>query len=113
MTKCPWYKRFQVEIGGRWQAVPDRNTTFREWLFSPFVKFTYPGKCPVTRADIPEGEVFGGIESRADGKFESLILWMSCGIRVLGLDVGIGVFFRPKRSVNKLLKKGDNATCKH
>ena len=99
----PWKKRFQVEIGGRWQAVPDRNTTFREWVFSPFAGLTYPGKIIKGRQEVPDGEVFGGLEILGNNEYRALVWWFRCGIRVLGLDVGVGVFVRSQESVNKLL----------
>lgn len=98
-----WYQRFQVEVGGRWQAVPDSQTTWKQWLFDPFYRFTYPGKFPVTRADFPDFPLHGSINFRDDKQMESLIYWASAGCRVLGLDLGAGVFYRPKRSVEKIL----------
>ncbi len=100
-----WYQRFQIEIGGRWQAVPDSHTTWRQWFFSPFFRFTYPGKCPVTRADFPDFPDFslhGSVSFRDDNRMESLIYWATGAVRILGLDIGVGVFYRPRRFVERL-----------
>lgn len=105
----PWYKRFQIEIGGRWQAVPDRNTTFRQWLFDPFCGYTYPGKIIKDRQELPDGEVFGGLEILGNNEYRALVWWLRFGIRVLGLDIGAGVFIRSRESVAKLTKQGEVA----
>jgi hypothetical protein len=88
--------------------MPSRDMDWKEWLFSPFAGFTYPGKCPITRSDLPDGEVYGGLESKGN-EFEALVWWLRFGIRVCGLDVGVGLFLRSQRSVDKLTKKENNA----
>lgn len=103
----PWYKRFQIEIGGRWQAVPDRNTTILQWIFDPFCGFTYPGKIIKGRQEVPDEERFGGLEILGNNQYRALVWWLRFGIRLLGLDVGFGVFVRSRESVAKLLTRSD------
>jgi hypothetical protein len=103
--KVRWWQRFQLEVGVNWKMVPSRDLTWKTWAFDPFFNLTWPGKTPVTRADLPEGEIFGGLESVGEGKdlkFFSLVWWCGFGIRLLGLDVGVGLFYRTSASVAKL-----------
>lgn len=99
-------RRVQLEIGVRWQMVPDRHTTWKKWAFDPYWGAVWPGKIIRGRQDLPEGEVFGGLEITDKNEYRALVWWVSGAIRVLGLDVGLGVFVRSKESVAKLLSGG-------
>lgn len=96
-------RRVQVEIGGRWQLVPGRSDTWREWAFDPFFGYTYPGKIIKGRQELPDGETFGGLEILGNNQYRALVWWLRFGIRVFGLDVGLGIFVRSQASVDKLL----------
>jgi hypothetical protein len=100
--KVKWYQRFQVEIGGRWQLFPSSDITWKQWLFDPFFNLVWPGKIINPRADLPDGSLFGGFEIAANNEYKSLVYWLGTGIRVLGLDLGIGIFIRSKQSIAKL-----------
>jgi hypothetical protein len=102
-----WWQRFQVEVGGRWQMMPSRDMSPKEWLWSPFAGYVYPGKIIKGRQDLPEGEIYGGLEGNGTDAepWRSLVWWVRFGIRICGLDVGMGVFVRSQKSVDKLTKK--------
>lgn len=103
-------RRIQIEIGGRWQLVPDRNTTWRQWIFDPFCGAIWPGKTIKGRSELPDGEGFGGLEITSNNEFRSLVWWFRCGVRLLGLDIGMGIFVRSQESIAKLEKHGKPKT---
>jgi hypothetical protein len=113
-TKVRWWQRFQLEVGFGWKLFPSGLLTWRTWAWDPFFNLVWPGKQPVCRADLPDGEVFGGLEQvpgsdPKEFRNQAMIWWLGMGIRVLGLDMGVGMFWRPARSVAKLegrLKEG-------
>jgi hypothetical protein len=91
----PWYRRIQFEIGGRWQMFPDRNTTLRKWVFDPFYNLTTPGTIITGTNQFPQDiGAFWSDDTNPDKKLRAKFLWFSCGIRVLGLDFGFGIFYR-------------------
>lgn len=97
MKDLPIWRRFQIEIGGRWQLMPDGQTSWREWAWSPYANVAWPGKL-VSYLKIPR-EIWSHInlEAYADGKAAAKFWWATCALRVLGLDLGLAIFFRPKQ----------------
>lgn len=106
-----WWYRFQLEIGGRWQLLPDRNTSWRQWFFSPYWGLTLVGqRLDKPRQQLPEGVIGkGGLDSDDNGidpvtnilitRWISRCFWLRAGCRLLGLDIGIGLFYRKKYSL--------------
>jgi hypothetical protein len=100
--------RFQIEIGGRWQLMPGRNESWRQWAFDPFFGVTRIGQeiSPNPRRHLPDDgpDLRFMLDERDDGIDEatglrkrtwiSRIFWLRFGCRVLGLDLGFGVYLR-------------------
>lgn len=95
MKDLPLYRRIQLELGIRFDLFPAKNVTYRQWLFDPSFKCVWPGK-RVVYGDTPDG-LWGSmaIETRGD-TFHARFWWLGVAIRVLGLDVGFGLYYRKK-----------------
>lgn len=110
-----WQDRFQFEIGVSWTLVPRRGNTWRQWLFDPEWGLTVVGQkfLPMTngRTQLPDGfEIKTMVDTVDDGKgidpatnlknwwFISRVFWLRGSIRILGLDVGAGIYWRKRYS---------------
>lgn len=113
MTKpvqdSPWYRRTQIEFGINFKLFPDGGRmSLREHLFDPFFNLAWIGKeLKNPRGELPEGQHWyvdcvdqkkdrSPIESLRDYKYYSRCFWLGFGCRILGLDVGVGIFYRKK-----------------
>jgi hypothetical protein len=96
---APFWQRFQIEIGGRWQLLPNKDLTWAKWAWDPFGSCIWPGK-RVTYGATPDG-CWSGVWSRAetyDSETRSAQMnfyWLSGAIRILGLDFGAAILYRP------------------
>lgn len=88
-------RRLQIQIGGTWALVPDGQTTWREWLFSPFANYAWPGRRLKYTAVPREMWKPHLIENYDAGEADARFWWLTGAIRVLGLDVGAAIFFDP------------------
>jgi hypothetical protein len=99
--------RLQFEIGGRWQMVPGRRESWRQWFFDPFFGLTRIGQriYHPLRGALPEGPEMrflfdildDGIDDATKLKksiYISRVFWLRGGCRFLGLDIGFGIYFR-------------------
>lgn len=97
-----WHERFQFEIGGQWQLVKSRDMTWREWLFSPSFGMTRIGQEITTRYQLPESTQYGvdtlSVGEGTDRKYYSNVFWIHGAIRILGLDIGLSIFWRRSES---------------
>lgn len=105
METLPIWKRVQIEIGGRWQMLPDKNTSWRQWLISPGCRLVWPGKEVDPRKDWPEGaprkdQVDIVTDDERDpttnlrrSRWYARYFWATCYLRVLGLDLGAAVLW--------------------
>ena len=77
--------------------LPDKNTTWRKWFFDPFAGLTKPGDIIEYPAQFPPdiGPHFADHDN-PDKKMRAKFFWARCGVRILGLDFGLGVFYRLK-----------------
>lgn len=76
-----------------------KNMTVREWLFDPSFRLTRIGQEITTRWSLPESsswdvDTFSIGHRNNDKKFYSNVFWICSAIRVLGLDLGIGFYYR-------------------
>ena len=103
----PWWTRTQIEIGGRWQLLPDKNTTWSKWVFDPFANVVWPGK-RVEYGKTPDGcwsepwTIVGSYDSPTMSAVATYY-WASAGVRVLGLDIGAAIIFRPAPTTTEQL----------
>lgn len=88
----PIWRRVQVQVGLRWDMLP-AAMTWREWAWDPSGNFTLPGH-RVTPANRPQGMGAHWAEHRDNGDMYAKYIWISGAIRVLGLDIGAGFFYR-------------------
>lgn len=100
--------RFQIEIGGRWQLMPGKHESWRQWAFDPFFGLTRIGQelGPNPRAKLPQDgpELRFLLDSVEDGideatklrktRWISRVFWLRFGCRLLGLDIGFGLYWR-------------------
>jgi hypothetical protein len=101
--KLKWYERFQIEIGISWKMVRNRDmSSWKEWAFSPSFGMTVPGQEIKNRWQLPESSSWG-VDTisvgEQDKKYISSVLWVHGALRVLGLDIGAGVFWRKQQKL--------------
>src|SRR5260221_1583464 len=89
----PWplWKRFQVEVGVRWQLLPaSKDMTVRQWLWSPEGGITRIGQKLTDARQLPEDTrpAFA-----SDGEYRSRFFWARGAVRIFGLDAGFGIFY--------------------
>lgn len=107
MKNVKWYNRIQFDIGGRWQLLPDKTTTWRQWIISPSGAVIWPGKVIRGRQDVPECfDLIDAIDIVVDpdrdpdtglrrSTYLATFYQISGCIRVLGLDIGIALYYQP------------------
>jgi hypothetical protein len=103
--------RFNIQLGVWWQLMPAKDDTWLQWLFSPSFGVTRMGQVfqPFSNArqQLPEGpslaclvdSVEDGIDPATGLKrwwFVSRVFWVRGALRVLGLDVGFGLYLRKR-----------------
>lgn len=96
--------RFQVQLGVNWQLMPESHQPWTKWLFDPCLNLVWFGKkLKNPRLELPEGS-FGkafvwnaneGQDAR-EPDWRSNVAWFGAALRVLGLDMGFGVYLRRK-----------------
>lgn len=109
--RLPAWRRFQIEIGGRWQMLPDGRTSWRQWLFSPGCNLVWPGKEINPLKDWPEGherrdqmdivaeEERDPVTNLRRSHWFARYFWATCYLRILGLDLGAAVIWlAPRRA---------------
>lgn len=99
MKKSLWWRRLQIQVIVEWRLMPG-DLTFREWLFSPVASLIFPGwevryKNQVLdmykdAQQVPEGK---DLPWGAPVKHISRIFWARVALRILGFDIGAGVYF--------------------
>lgn len=104
-SDLPWYRRIQFEVGINFRLMPDNRTSWRQHLIDPFLNFVWIGK----RLENPRVELptpfSGACVDREDGPrddptglrtsiWTSRCFWLGFGCRILGLDIGVGIFYR-------------------
>jgi hypothetical protein len=98
-----WYERCQLQLSLNFQLVPSKDMSLKEWAFSPYFGITKPKQQITTRFQLPEGTSYSvdtlSVGEGPDKKFYSNVFWIRGAVRVLGLDVGAGFFWRVKQSV--------------
>lgn len=108
--KFRWWERGQVQFGVNWQLFPSSRMTWREWLFSPEFGVTMPGEEITSRTKLPESTSWNvdtrSIQDLSGGKgpakFASRVFWLHGAVRVIGLDIGAGIFWRLNSSIQPL-----------
>lgn len=102
----PWYKRFQFEIGIRfdlnWASIG-----FRKWLFDPYAGLTLIGQKldpGLSRSSVPNEAVHKSLHTFDTGEisdgglrithFISDCFWLRGAIRICGFDLGAGFYYR-------------------
>ena len=96
----PIWRRFQIEIGIRWEMAPRKGLTWAKWAWDPFAIVIWPGR-RIAYKDSPENcwsEPWTEVGSY-DSESRSAIAcyyWASCAMRLLGLDVGAAIVYRPE-----------------
>lgn len=99
--KFRWWSRLQIEFGISFKLFPNRDLTWRQWAFDPNGGITYPGQAIDRRWQLPESTSWEvdttmiTYDERKTKRFYSRVLWIHGAIRVLGIDVGAGLYFRP------------------
>jgi hypothetical protein len=89
----PFYRRLQVEVGFNWKLLPSGQMTWREWAFDPNGGATLPGQL-LNRKNKPDQTVAAYIDFECpDKKMRSRFFWLHGAIRVLGFDIGGGIFY--------------------
>jgi hypothetical protein len=105
--------RFNIQLGLQWQLMPAKEDSWLQWAFSPSFGVTRMGQkfTPFSgaRRFLPEGPSLHTMVDEADdgmGKdpatglknwwFVSRIFWVHGALRVLGLDLGFGVYLRKR-----------------
>lgn len=93
-----WYNRFQFEIGCGFRLFASRDVTWRQWLFDPCFGVTLFNQEITSRYQLPESTNYGVDTFSVGGSKEyySNVFWIHGAIRILGLDTGIGIFYRRK-----------------
>lgn len=97
--KLRWDERLQIEVGVSWKMVPSgQGMTWRNWAFDPSFGVTWPGQEITSRWQLPEASsTYVDTLCVGEGtgnKYVSLAFWVHGALRVLGLDIGFGVFWR-------------------
>ena len=99
-----WYYRVQLQIGVRFDLTPP-GISWKEWAFDPFIGLTLPNQILNNpRSQLPKiqhwvDEVGEGRDANNMKiyKWVSRALWFRAGVRILGLDIGLGIAWRKKR----------------
>lgn len=102
-TKFYWWHRLQIEVGISFKLFPSGQMTWKQWLFDPVFGITYPGQEIKNRWQLPESTSYEvdvrslqtEMPDKGPAKFASKVLWVHGAVRVLGLDIGAGLFVRP------------------
>lgn len=106
-----WWYRFQIEVGIRFQLCPSDavNSSWRRHLFDPFGNFVLIGDILANpRTQLPKfGQGYVDDVSppwerppnepnalRPRSIWKSRCLWISGGVRLLGFEIGLGLFYR-------------------
>ena len=101
-TKFYWWERLQVEFVLRFKLLPNKELGWKKWAWDPAFGMTLPGQVLDTRYRLPNSTSWDVdttmIEDASAGgpaKFKSRVFWIHGALRVVGIDVGAGFYFRP------------------
>lgn len=86
-----WYKRLQFQFTVDYSMFPG-NMKFKEWLFDPHFLYIVPGQEIKTLNHVPDGKASAFLIDDGD-ILHSRYLWLCSAIRLVGLDIGFGVFY--------------------
>lgn len=95
MTDLPWWRRWKLQLRIDWTLTFGGDLTLRQWLLSPELVLVWPGK----NADLsrrPESMTYVQAYAPKGGILVASYFWASASLRVLGLDVGVGFFYRKR-----------------
>jgi len=86
-----WWMRVQLEIGLRFDAVPNKtmSNSWKQWAWSPAFGITRVGD-PANYAEHREFLQFFNKDNEAQ------FFWIHGALRILGVDLGVGFFWRKK-----------------
>lgn len=99
--KDPFWQRFQIEFGLGWTLMPNDtvNSSWRRHLFDPWFNLVFVGDILGNpRKHLPKFGA-GFVEEHTNDPLKtwsSRCFWLGTGIRLLGLEVGFGVFYRKR-----------------
>lgn len=99
IQELPWWRRAQVEAGVSFRLFPWKGLTYAQWAWDPDLNIVWPGR-RVAYDRSPEG-CWSHPWTRAetyDSATRSSVAnywWLGVAIRLLGLDVGFGLLYRP------------------
>lgn len=101
--------RFQIEIGIRFDLVPQSRDSWLQWAFSPSFGLTRVGQVLEPgriRQQVPEGTLQVSVDCEdldrdpetnlMRSRWTSRCFWLRGAIRILGVDLGAGIFWRRK-----------------
>lgn len=104
----PLHQRIQFQIGLRFDMCPPDNIGWRKWAFDPYFQLTRIGQQLTNpRTQLPENRCGYMDEHILDPEFDpvtklkrwcwiSRCFWLTGAIRILGFDLGAGIFYRKK-----------------
>lgn len=105
MMRDPLYQRLQLEFGLNFRLLPsDDAPTWRKWAFDPFFGVTLIGQQMINpRAALPKlGQGFVDelpmqpLNGMKQWNWVSRCFWLRFGCRILGIDIGFGLFYRKR-----------------
>lgn len=91
--------RIEFGFGFTWHFFPN-EMTWREWFFSPQGGVTWPGKClSDDKMSVRELDHRKGNLKMVDNKFYARYFWLHGALRIIGLDVGISIFYKMRNEI--------------
>ena len=111
MTKVTdrWRDRIQFQIALRFDLAPSKQDTWLQWAFSPTAGITRIGEeLKNPHRQLPEGWGQGYLDKEENDlgpdpvtglnrwSWTSRCFWLRGAIRILGVDLGAGVFYRKR-----------------
>lgn len=102
----PLSQRLQFQIGLRFDMFPPDNVSWKRWAFDPHFQMTRIGQQLTNpRTQLPELDKGSVEELILDPQINpvtglkkwcwiSRCFWLTGAIRILGFDLGLGVFYR-------------------
>jgi hypothetical protein len=100
-VKIPFYQRFIVQLQIHWDLFPTKamDSSWSKWAFDPDYGIVKPGDKLPHRGFMP-GTI--GLDQDWDSKtgLTSRVYWIHAAIRILGADIGGGIFYRPFKTTD-------------
>lgn len=103
MAPFKWWQRFQIQVTINWQLLPAKDLTWKTWAFSLWAIMTLPRQEIKNRNQLPESaswavDTYSLVYKENDKKFYSNVFWVSVALRILGFDMGAGIFWRQHKA---------------